>query len=117
MSNLDYEYLITVDKLDKIFYEKKKKLDDDISKLNYKFSENDCPKKLVKKKYIFDREDDLFQEIYIKFDGDYSELVEDYVQTLIKLEKKRVKFAYIFGFLFCICSLSILFLFSNITVI
>ena len=60
------------------------------------------------------REDDLFQEIYSKFNGNYNELVEEFTQTIILQENKRIKIAYYFGFIFCIISLSLVIFISNI---
>ena len=42
-----------------------------------------------RKKKVGSREDDLFEEIYGKFGEDYAALVEEYTQTLLKMEGHR----------------------------
>ena len=44
----------------------------------------------------------------------HDEIVEDYIQKLIKFENIRIKKAYFFGFIFCMISLSLTILFSNL---
>jgi len=101
MSNLEYEYLDTVKKLDKIFQNNDQEKTEE--------------KNLKERKTIeFTREDELYQEIYSKYNGNYEELVEELTQTIIKNEKTRLRGAYFFGFIFCIISLSIVLFFSNI---
>jgi hypothetical protein len=117
----DIEYLLTVKKLDELFEKKEETKNneplidnDDIEVKTIDNSSEIKKNKCVKKKKVNDREDDLFQEIYGKFNGNYSELVEDYVQILIKFENKRIRRAYFFGLLFCIVSLSLVGFFSNL---
>ena len=95
MSNLEYEYLDTVKKLDKMFQKNEQEISFD----------NKCKKTLNENS----REDDLYQEIYSKFNENYNEIVEEFTQTIINYENKRVKNAYYFGFVFCILSLSLAF--------
>jgi uncharacterized membrane protein len=119
MSDLEYEYLLTVKKLDNIIKQKEQKKDEDL--LLNKNSEDVIIDNIKEKKKIKAdiktksniREDDLYQEIYGKFNGNYDELVDNYVQTLIKVENSRIKGAYFFGFIFCIVSFSLVLLFSN----
>ena len=114
----DYEYLITVKKLDEIFEEKQRKNFNDLlsNKEEINSEEKNYLNEMKDNRIIekISREDDLYQEIYGKFNGNYSELVEDYVQTLVKFENKKVKRAYFFGSIFCIVSLSLAVLFSNL---
>ena len=42
-----------------------------------------------KKKELYHREDNLFEEIYGKFGENYADLVEEHTQTLLKLEGYR----------------------------
>lgn len=116
----DYEYLITVKKLDDLFDKKEIEFDinltnDNLSeKKKYKLKKIKKEKIVHKKKESHTVEDDLYQEIYGKFNGDYSELVEDYVQKLVKYENKKIKNAYLFGVSFCIISISLAALFSSV---
>jgi hypothetical protein len=116
----DYEYQLTVKKLDDIFEKKEDK--HDINLTNDKLSEKKKNKlkkiKKEKKAHIKKEsqtvEDDLYQEIYGKFNENYSELVEDYIQKLVKYENKKIKNAYLFGVSFCIITISLAALFSSI---
>ena len=116
----DYEYLLTVKKLDDLFEKKEDKFDinlinDNLSeKKKKKFKKNKNDKNINKITEVQSRESDLYQEIYGKFNGNYSELVEDYVETLVKYENKKIKKAYLFGVSFCIITISLAALFSSI---
>jgi hypothetical protein len=74
---------------DKIIEKPKKKTHTNFFKFNNKRRKHNHKKLEIKDEKLvkeYDRENDLFEEIYGKFCGDFNELVEEHTQLMLKFE-------------------------------